>query len=329
MTTTSTTINLHVGALLDRAPGPKYVGALAFAELAFRAPLPKPKALAQMRKQLPEGFVIALRAPRECVVSSLGALRVTPELETSLNWLLAAADACAARAVLIPTPADFTPGARSRDLLREFVARLPRSPDRHYVWMPSGVWEVHETQTIAAELGIVCGFDPLEAKRPVGPIAYGTLRAMGHRTNFSPAALGDALSTLITAETREVFLSIDADRAFDVARRARQLAVEALTAAADEDELDDEEDEDVISDDEDDLDEDGAEDADDEDQFDPDETDSADDAESDDEDDGEDLDEESDDEESDDEESDDDDADEDEDLDDDDEPKKRAPKGRR
>jgi uncharacterized protein YecE (DUF72 family) len=256
VSTSPTTIPLHVGAVLDRAPGPKYAAALAFAELAFRQPLPKPKVLAQIKRQAPEGFAFALRAPRECVVSKQGALRMTAEVEAGLAWLLAAADACAAKVVVIPTPADFTPGARSRDLLREFVGRLPRPDGRHYVWLPSGLWEPHETEVIAAELGIVCGFDPLESRRPAGPVAYGTLRAMGHRTSFSPAAMGDALATLLTAETREAFVSVDAERAFDVARRLSQLAASVFAeAAAAEDESDTEDSEGV-----DDADDDGTED---------------------------------------------------------------------
>jgi len=236
----SPTIPLHVGALLDRAPGPKYVGALSLAELALRQPRPKPKVLAQMSKSVPEGFAFALRAPRDCVMSSQGALRITPEVEAGLVWLLAAADACAARAVVFQTGADFTPGARSRDLLRDFVARLPRPEGRHYVWLPSGVWEPHETEVIAAELGIVAGFDPLESRRPAGPVAYGILRAMGHRTSFSPAAMADALATLLTAETREAFVTVDAERAFDVAKRLRQLATSAFAESAADDAEDDE-----------------------------------------------------------------------------------------
>lgn len=247
VTNSTTTISMHVGALLDRAPGPKYVGALAFAELGLRQPLPKPKVLAQMRKQVPEGFAFALRAPRHSVMSPRGALRLTPEVEAGLTWLLAAADACAARAVVFQTPADFTPGARSRDLLREFVARLPRPEGRHYVWLPGGLWEPHVTEVLAADLGIVAGFDPLESRRPAGPVAYGTLRAMGHRTSFSPAAMGDALATLLTNETREVFVTVDADRAFEVAKRLRQIATSAFedsAADADEDGASDEEDSD-------------------------------------------------------------------------------------
>lgn len=212
-----------------------------------------------MGKSVPEGFAFALRAPRDCVMSSQGALRITPEVEAGLAWLLAAADACAARAVVFQTGADFTPGARSRDLLREFVARLPRPEGRHYVWLPSGVWEPHETEVIAAELGIVAGFDPLESRRPAGPVAYGILRAMGHRTSFSPAAMADALATLLTAETREAFVTVDAERAFDVAKRLRQLATSAFAESAADDAEDDED-----GDEDDESDEDGDDEGDDE-----------------------------------------------------------------
>ncbi len=241
MSTAASNPLLHVGALLDRAPGPKYVSALGFAELGLRAPLPRPATLAQIRKRLPEGFAIALRAPRDAVVSSLGALRVTPELEASLSWLLGAADACSAQAVLFSTPAELTPGARSRDLLAAYVERLPRVPGRHYVWFPGGLWEPHDSHAVAASLGLVCGFDPLESKRPPGPIAYGTLRAMGHRTGFTPAALDDAIDTLVTADTELAFLSIDAERGFDIAKRTRQLVVGRAGAAqpdADDETLD-------------------------------------------------------------------------------------------
>jgi uncharacterized protein YecE (DUF72 family) len=249
METPTPSAKLHVGALLDRAPGPKYVGALGFAELGLRPPLPRPATLAQMRKQLPQGFAIAVRAPRASVISSLGPLRATPELDASLTWLLAAADAAEADAVVIPTPAELTPGARSRDLLREYVARLPRPAGRVYVWSPTGVWEQPDMNALANELGLICAFDPLEARRPPGPIAYGTLRALGHRTAFTPAALGDALGRLLTAETELAFLSVDADRGFDIARRARQVAtaLAAMSAGVEADvpdELDDEEDED-------------------------------------------------------------------------------------
>jgi hypothetical protein len=80
------------------------------------------------------------------------------------------------------------------------------------------------------------------------------LRALGHRTSFTPAALGDALARLLTPETELAYLSVDSDRGFDIARRARQLAAALGAAAAaelqdDADELDGDEPDDDDDDD--------------------------------------------------------------------------------
>jgi uncharacterized protein YecE (DUF72 family) len=228
---------LHVGALLDRAPGRKYTAALSFSEFAPRHPLPRPGTLASMRSGLPADFALALRAPRTSLASSRGALRFDAELETGLTWLLAAADALTVRAVVFNTPADLTPGARSRDLLREYVARLPRVENRHYVWLPQGVWEAADAQALCADLGLVYGFDPLETKPSASAVVYATLRAFGHRAGFSLAALSDALITTISHAPQEAFISVDAERAFDVARRIRTLSSEVgldAPAATDE-----------------------------------------------------------------------------------------------
>jgi uncharacterized protein YecE (DUF72 family) len=240
---------LHVGALLERPPGHKYSAALRFAEFAPRPPLPRPGTLASMRAALPNDFVLALRAPRSSVASARGALRLDDQLEAGIQWLLAAANAVAARAVVFNTPADLTPGARSRDLLREYVSRLPRVDGRHYVWLPQGVWEPADAQAVCADLGLCYGFDPLESRPGRGDVAYATLRAFGHRAGFSLAALSDAVTTTISHEPQEAFISVDAERAFDIARRIRTLTSEAA-AAQDLEEADlDEEDSDQDSDD--------------------------------------------------------------------------------
>jgi len=255
---------LHVGALLDRTPGRKYTAALRFAELSLRAPLPRPGTLASARAALGEDFVLALRAPRNAVSSSRGALRNDPELEAGLKWLIAAADALQARAVIIHTPSDLTPGARSRDLLREYFARLPRVAGRHYVWAAQGAWEPEEAHAVCKELGITRAFDPLETLSSPGPVAYATLRALGHRSGFSYAALADALSRTLAHHPEEAFISVDSERGFDVARRLATLSAEAHAAAGlsdaadrldadagdDDSERDDDGDEDAIEDDE-------------------------------------------------------------------------------
>jgi uncharacterized protein YecE (DUF72 family) len=239
---------LHVGALLERAPGRKYTAALRFAEFAPHGPLPRPGTLASMRAGLPADFAFSLRAPRSSVSSSRGTLRMDEQLEAGRAWLLSAADALAARAIVFNTPADLTPGARSRDLLREYVASLPRVEGRHYVWWPQGVWEAPDAQALCAELGLVYGFDPLETRPGASEVVYATLRALGHRSGFSLAALSDAVSIATSHAPKEAFLSVDAERAFDIARRLRGLSdgasaePSAPSADPEQDEFDEDED---------------------------------------------------------------------------------------
>jgi uncharacterized protein YecE (DUF72 family) len=229
---------LHVGALLERPPGHKYSAALRFAELAPRAPLPRAATLAKARAGLPADFIFGLRAPRTSVASSRGALRFDDALEAGLDWLLAAANALTAQVVVFNTPADLTPGARSRDLLREFASRLPRLEQRHYVWLPQGVWEPADAQAVCADLGLCYGFDPLEGRPGPGEVTYATLRAFGHRASFSTAALSDATATTLSFEPKTAFMSVDAERAFDIARRIRRLTEETATDAALEEDAD-------------------------------------------------------------------------------------------
>jgi hypothetical protein len=195
-----------------------------------------------------------LRAPRSSVVSSRGPLRFDDALEASLQWVIDAAAALNVRAVVLPTPADLTPGARNRELLAAYVARLPRVEGRHYVWSPSGVWEPEHSDPVCEQLGLVRAFDPLETQRPKGDVVYATLRAMGHRSSFSQAALEDAFEVIGQASTAEAFVSVDAERGFDVAKRIQRLMSELLEAAdaadAEGDEGDEEGDDDEPGDDE-------------------------------------------------------------------------------
>jgi len=177
-----------------------------------------------MRATLPGDFALALRAPRHAVVSARGPLRPDSELEAGLEWLKAAADALQARAVIIHTPAELTPGARSRDLLREYIARLPRVSGRHYVWAAQGAWEPEEAQRVCDELGLCRAFDPLESRASASAVVYATLRALGHRAGFSYASLADAVTRTLEHGPEEAFISVDAERAFDIARRLRGLA---------------------------------------------------------------------------------------------------------
>lgn len=213
---------LLAGASLDHLPGPKYLAALRFAEVSLRAPLPRASTLRQKRGQLPPDVVLSLRAPKSAIVGSRGPLRFDSELEAGLAWLLAAREALQARLVVLPTPADLTPGGRSRDLLAAYVDKLPREPERPFVWAPHGPWEREQAERVASELGLVLAFDPLEEDCPQGPIAYARLIALGARRSFSPALLEDALSAL--PQGLPSYVVIESERSFPQASMLQKLA---------------------------------------------------------------------------------------------------------
>lgn len=224
---------LLAGALLDRMPTDRYAARLPFAEVALRAPLPKPATLRRQRGALSPELVLALRAPKSALVSARGPLRVDPELEERLAWLLGAADALAARLLVLPTPADLTPGARDRDLLRALAARLPRDGARRYVWEPAGAWERADAARLARELDLVLAFDPLQGEpgaplpAPTSGVAYARLRALGGRRSFSPALLEDVLERLASLGAEETFVVFDAPRAAQHAATLLALAADA------------------------------------------------------------------------------------------------------
>jgi hypothetical protein len=215
---------IFVGAVLDRIPGPKYAAALSFAELVLRQPLPRAPTLRRQRAEHAEHIALALRAPRTAISSQRGPFRFDDGLEAGLAWLLSAADALTARAVVLPTPADFTPGGRDRELFAAYVARLPRDAQRHWVWEPSGAWEREDAERLSSELGLVLTFDPLVDARPPGPVSYARLQAVGVRRSFSQAALEQTLSVLNgAAEGGDAFVAIDAPRSLQHALALQQL----------------------------------------------------------------------------------------------------------
>lgn len=214
------------GALLDRLPSARYAAQLPFAEVALRAPLPRAATLRRQRADLAPTLVLALRAPKSALVSARGPLRFDDELELRFRWLLDAAEALAARVVVLPTPSDLTPGGRDRELLQALVARLPRPDGRRYVWEPAGAWEREDAAALASSLGLVLACDPLHAAPPAGEVVYARLRALGGRRSFSSGLLEDLLSRLSEHQADEIYVVFDATRA---AKHAADLL--ALAAA--------------------------------------------------------------------------------------------------
>jgi hypothetical protein len=223
---------IFVGAVLERIPGPKYAAALSFAELVLRPPLPRAPTLRRQRAEHAENIALALRAPRGAISSQRGPFRFDDGLEAGLAWLISAADALAARAVVLPTPADFTPGARDRELFAAYLARVPRDGARHWVWEPSGAWEREDAERLSQELGLVLAFDPLVDPRPAGPVSYARLQALGVRRSFSQAALEQTVEVLRgdsdDDEGGDAFVAIDAPRSLQHALALQQLIAPGL-----------------------------------------------------------------------------------------------------
>jgi uncharacterized protein YecE (DUF72 family) len=217
-------MQLLAGALLERPPGPKYASELRFAELAPRAPLPKPATLAKWRRDLPDGFEIGLRAPEECWRSPAGPMQASDELRAAVQWLDEAADALEASLVVVCTGAAITTGARDRERLREYFAKIPRAAGRSIVWRPAGLWEAAALQALARELSLIGGFDALDDPVPRTDIVYATLVAEGLRRSFSYALLVEVLEKLGASQASRAYVTIESPQSFREARLLQTLS---------------------------------------------------------------------------------------------------------
>jgi len=219
-------MELLAGALLERPPGPKYTSELRFAELALKAPLPKPATLAKWRQKLPDGFELALRAPEECWQSPAGPLRPSAVLHSALTWLSEAADALQASLIVIATTAAVTTGARDRERLRDYFSRAPRAEGRLIAWKPGGLWEPETVRALASTLGVVGAFDAVDDPVPDAEVVYATLLAEGIRRSFSHAHLLEVLAKLQSSNAARAFVTIESGQSFREARLLQALSEE-------------------------------------------------------------------------------------------------------
>lgn len=83
------------------------------------------------------------------------------------------ADALAARALVLRTSAEFTPGKASRQRLASLTRALEDETDAAIVWEPSGLWTVDQRCEVAEELGIAPVYDPFVAHREGHEFTHG------------------------------------------------------------------------------------------------------------------------------------------------------------
>lgn len=216
-------MQLLAGASLERPPGRKYTAELSFAELALKAPLPRPGTLGKWRKDLPEGFEIGLLAPDSAWNPAEGPLRPGPALDQGLAWLSEASEALGASILVVATGATVTTGARDRDRLREYFSRLPRPDGLAIVWRPTGLWEPEAVQSMAKSMSVIGGFDAVDDPAPSGDIICGSLRAEGLRRSFSHAQLLDVLDNLRASDASRAYVTVDSPQSFREARLLQAL----------------------------------------------------------------------------------------------------------
>ena len=216
-------MQLLAGASLERPPGRKYTAELNFAELALKAPLPKPGTLAKWKKDLPEGFEIGLRAPDSAWNPAEGPLRSGPAIDQGLAWLTEASEALEASILVVATSAAVTTGARDRDRLREYFGRLPRREELAIVWRPTGLWEPEAVQSMARSMSVIGGFDAVDDPAPGGDVIYGSLLAEGLRRSFSHAQLLDVIDKLSGSDAARAYVTIDSPQSFREARLLQAL----------------------------------------------------------------------------------------------------------
>ncbi len=95
-----------------------------------------------------------------------GSFRPTELVKQGVATLVDALTTLDAGVAVFRTPPEFSPSQSNRDALRRFFseeATIDRMGGRARVWMPSGLWDPLTAHTLAGQLGILCGLDPLGA----------------------------------------------------------------------------------------------------------------------------------------------------------------------
>jgi hypothetical protein len=216
---------IHAGTVVPEPPGPKYLKALGFAEIAPAEPLPRMATIERWRERIPEGFLVSFVIPAAARRSPKGAFRFDDAMRSAFDWAREASDRLGARFVVVPTGAELTTGQRDRDLLAAWIEAFAPPEGRDLAWHPTGLWENEIALPVARKLGVVLAFDPLEVDPPEGDrLVYTRLRAMGMRSRFAETALLDVLDALSSSDADDAFVAIDSPRSFKEATRLAQLA---------------------------------------------------------------------------------------------------------
>jgi uncharacterized protein YecE (DUF72 family) len=179
-------------------------------------PTPTLPTLRRWRKSVPPHFDFAVVGGPH-----LSRVKGSDAADRELEASCAAIDALQARCFVLRTTPEVTPTALWRDRIAKVISRFPRDVT-HFVWEPSGVWEIEDAAAQAQQWGVVLAVDPAREPVPAGPLAYLRLRALGETRSFGPLALERIARAL--GPRRDVFVVIETDSALTEAKRLKRLA---------------------------------------------------------------------------------------------------------
>ncbi len=182
-----------VGYPLPRAKIHKYVDIIELNE--GRTVPPKVKTARKWRKEAPDRIVFSVQlsdylferppagSPLEGELTGYGGFRSSDENLALWQRSLAFAKEMDAQALLLSTPAEFTPSKPNRSALEGLLSKVSRS-NLPLIWSYAGPWDFEQACAFASQLDMVVAVDPLRDPAPQGPLAYfrlGPFSAMGSR----------------------------------------------------------------------------------------------------------------------------------------------------
>jgi uncharacterized protein YecE (DUF72 family) len=222
-------LEVPLGAHVSAAPSAKTVakgtGAAAKGKTPGKKTPPGPNlaTMRRWRKQVPPAFDF-------CVVlgPTASRLKPSPDADAEVAAALQAVDVLQARALLIKTPVEVTPGPVWRKRLEAMAERLRREPT-HLVWQPSGVWEIEDAAVLARQIGLVLVVDAARDPVPGGPVAYVRLPSLGETRSYGSAALERVIDAVGTR--RDAYVVLETDGALTEAKKLRSLAQRSRSGA--------------------------------------------------------------------------------------------------
>ena len=176
---------------------------------------PSKATLRRWRRAVPPHFEFAVVAG-----PNLGKLRPGEALDAELEVMLATATTLESRLLVIPTPPDVTPSKLWRDRFAALLERLPRDVST-IVWEPSGLWELEDAAVQARAWGVVLSVDPARDIVPVGPVAFGRLRALGGTRAYSTAAIEKVARAI--GERRDAYVVFETANALKEGKTLRSV----------------------------------------------------------------------------------------------------------